>query len=72
MKAKLTFEYDTDNADELIEINRIKKSLDIALCIMAIKNQLRINKKVGKDCVLIEDIEEVISDYNIDLDELLS
>lgn len=71
MKAKLTFKYDTDNADELIEINRIKKSLDMALCIMAIKNQLRINKKLGKDCVLIEDIEEVISDYNIDLDELL-
>lgn len=76
---KITYEFDTDSdtwLDDVYTQKRFMKSLDMALCLEKIENKLRLLRKYDDaKTINIEDasrfFNNLLTEYNIDLEELL-
>lgn len=76
---KITYEFDTDSdawLDDVYTQKRFMKSLDMALCLAKIENKLRsLRKYDDAKTINIEDasrfFNNLLTEYNIDLEELL-
>lgn len=68
MKSKLIFEYDTDNPDDEMEINRIIASKDMAITIHKIIQECWSSHSAE---IRIENILNIISDMDTDLNALI-
>ena len=62
---KVTFE-----SEDRLEINRLAKSLDMACALFGIKHNL-FRKTESNDIDIVEEINQVLDDYNINLDDLI-
>jgi division protein CdvB (Snf7/Vps24/ESCRT-III family) len=61
---KVTFE-----SEDRLEINRLAKSLDMALALFEISHNLF--RKIEHNAEIAEEINGILEDYNINLNELI-